>query len=100
MCIITLTVVFGISLGKVRAEYTQAVRSAGTRASACIERAERKQYEKVRTLGYVKHVGRSMLTGEGLLADSERRVCMLQWLDRRGKRLLSRPIQTSPGIIP
>lgn len=94
MCIITLTMVFGISLGKVRAEYTQAVRSAGTRASACIERAERKQYEKVRTLGYVKHVGRSMLTGEGLLADSERRVCMLQWLDRQAWEEIVKPAYT------
>ena len=94
MCIITLTMVFGISLGKVRAEYTQAVRSAGTRASACIERAERKQYEKVRTLGYVKHVGRSMLTGEGLLADSERRVCMLQWLDSQAWEEIVKPAYT------
>lgn len=94
MCIITLTMVFGISLGKVRAEYTQAVRVAGTRASACIERAERKQYEKVRTLGYVKHVGRSMLTGEGLLADSERRVCMLQWLDSQAWEEIVKPAYT------
>lgn len=94
MCIITLTMVFGISLGKVRAEYTQAVRSAGTRASACIERAERKQYEKVRTLGYVKHVGRSMLTGEGILADSERRVCMLQWLDSQAWEEIVKPAYT------
>lgn len=94
MCIITLTMVFGISLGKVRAEYTQAVRSAGTRASACIERAERKQYEKVRTLGYVKHVGRSMLTGEGLLADSEQRVCMLQWLDSQAWEEIVKPAYT------
>lgn len=94
MCIITLTMVFGISLGKVRAEYTQAVCSAGTRASACIERGERKQYEKVRTLGYVKHVGRSMLTGEGLLADSERRVCMLQWLDSQAWEEIVKPAYT------
>ncbi len=94
MCIITLTMVFGISLGKVRAEYTQAVRSAGTRASACIERAECKQYEKVRTLGYVKHVGRSMLTGEGLLADSERRVCVLQWLDSQAWEEIVKPAYT------
>ena len=47
VCIVTLTVVFGISLGKVRAEYTRAVRAAGTKASACIERADRRQYEKV-----------------------------------------------------
>ena len=108
-CIVTLTVVFGISLGKMRAEYTQAMRAAGTRASACIERADHKQYEKVRALGYVKHVGRSMLAGEGFLAggaaqteqedsaaaaDGEQRVCMIQWLDEQVWEEIVKPAYT------
>ncbi len=121
-CIVTLTVVFGISLGKMRAEYTQAVRAVGTRASARIERADRKQYEKVRALGYVKHVGRSMLAGEGFVAggatqteqedsaaaatqagqedgtaaaDSEQRVCMIQWLDEQAWEEIVKPAYTN-----
>lgn len=120
-CIVTLTMVFGISLGKMRAEYMQAVRAAGTKASACIERADRKQYEKVCTLGYVKQAGRSVLIGEGIAADgaarteqenragvaarteqedgasgtdSERRVCQIQWLDEQAWEEIVKPAYT------
>ena len=37
LCILTLTIVFGIASGKIEAEYLKAVREAGTTASACIE---------------------------------------------------------------
>lgn len=94
-CIVTLTVVFGISLGKVRAEYTRAVRAAGTKASACIERADRRQYEKVRALEYIRRAGRSVLVGEGFAAaDSEQRVCQIQWLDEQAWEEIVKPAYT------
>lgn len=121
LCIVTLTMVFGISFGKVKAEYTRAVRSAGTAASACIEGAEFKQYEKVRDLEYVKLAGRSVPVGEGISAegagsegleagtegagkerreagtegaDSDRRICRIQWLDHLTWEEIIKPAYT------
>lgn len=109
VCIITLTVVFGVSLGKVRAEYMQAVRTAGTAASACIEGANHKQYEKISALGYVKWAGRSVLVGEGLAIDgtvkkeredstngedSERRICQIRGVDDQAWEELIKPAYT------
>lgn len=64
LCIVALTMVFGIAFGKVQAEYTRAIRAAGTRASACIERASQEQYGEVRSLSYVKRAGRRVSVGE------------------------------------
>ncbi len=109
LCIVTLTMVFGISFGKVKAEYTRAVRSAGTAASACIEGAEFKQYEKVRDLEYVKLTGRSVPVGEGISsegagkegreagaegADGDRRICRIQWLDHLTWEEIIKPAYT------
>ena len=44
LCILTLTIVFGIASGKIEAEYLKAVREAGTTASACIEKGRKKSY--------------------------------------------------------
>ena len=60
LCIVTLTMVFGIAYGKVQAEYTKAARAAGTAASACIENAGLSHYQKVRSLSYVKQGKRSL----------------------------------------
>ena len=109
LCIVTLTMVFGISFGKVKAEYTRAVRSAGTAASACIEGADFKQYEKVRDLEYVKLTGRSVPVGEGISsegagkegreagaegADGDRRICRIQWLDHLTWEEIIKPAYT------
>ena len=121
LCIVTLTMVFGISFGKAKAEYTRAVRSAGTAASACIEGADFKQYEKVRDLEYVKLAGRSVPVGEGISsegagkegreadaesagkerreasaegADGDRRICQIQWLDHLTWEEIIKPAYT------
>ena len=41
LCILTLTIVFGIASGKIEAEYLKAIREAGTTASACIEKGDK-----------------------------------------------------------
>lgn len=41
LCILTLTIVFGIASGKIEAEYLKAVREVGTTASACIEKGDK-----------------------------------------------------------
>ncbi len=102
LCVVTLTMVFGISFGKVRAEYTRAVRAAGTAASACIEGAGPEQYEKVRTLSYVKEAGRSVPAGEGIAGegdaskntDSRRRVCRILVLDGQAWEKIVKPAYT------
>lgn len=70
LCIVTLTMVFGIAYGKVQAEYTKAVRAAGTAASVCIERADLSHYQKVQSLNYVKQAGRSVSIGEAVAEDT------------------------------
>ena len=62
--IVTLTMVFGISFGRIRAEALRAAREAGTAASGQIEKADRSQYAAVRSLGYISQAGRSVTVGE------------------------------------
>lgn len=60
LCILTLTFVFGTAYGKINAEYTKNIRMDGTTASTYIEEGTKQQYEKARSLGYVKETGRRM----------------------------------------
>ena len=70
LCIITLTMVFGIAVGKVQAEYLKEARAAGTTASASIGGAGTSVYQKVRSLGYVKQAGRRVSVGWASAAKS------------------------------
>ena len=92
LSIVTLTMVFGISCGKVRAEYVKAVREAGTAASACIENADLSQYAAVRSLGYIEEVGRNVTVGRA--EANEEAVCTIQWLDDSAWEHLIRPAYT------
>ena len=89
LSIVTLTMVFGISCGKVRAEYVKSVREAGTAASARIENADMSQYAAVRTLGYVEEAGRSVTVGSAEAAGEA--ACVIQWLGDRAWGHLIRP---------
>lgn len=92
LCILTLTMVFGISYGKLKAEYTKSVRAAGTRASVCIENAEESQYQKLKTLGYVKQMGR--LISVGRAERGGERICSIQVLDGPAWEELVQPAYT------
>lgn len=97
LCMITLTIVFGMAFGKVKAESVRAVREAGSSASACIECAGEEQYEKVCSLSYVKKAGRSVLVGEGGIEEEntgKRRVCQVQILDRPAWEEFVKPAYT------
>ncbi len=96
LCIITLTVIFGITYGKIQAEYLKAVREAGTTASAFIEDADIAQYSQVRVLGYIKHAGRRAGMGTAYAGGSlkEHAVCTLQWLDTEAWEDIIRPAYT------
>lgn len=92
LCIVTLTMVFGISFGKIQAEYVKAVRSAGTAASVCIEGASQSQYEKVRSLGYVRRAGRRVPVGE--VSANGQTVCVVQVLDDIAWEEMAKPVYT------
>ena len=92
LCIVTLTMVFGIAFGKVQAEYMRAVRMAGTSASACIAGASREQYEEVRSLSYVKRVGRSVSVGEAVAEEGT--TFRVQVLDKSAWEEIVKPAYT------
>ena len=98
LCIVTLTMVFGITTGKVRAEYTKAARAAGTTASAVIEGAEDPQYQKVLSLGYVKQAGRRVSVGWASAGESaaedEKPSFRIQMLDTLAWEKMIRPAYT------
>ena len=77
--IMTLTMVFGISFGKVRAEYTKSVRQAGTTASGILENATASQYRKMNSLGYIKKAGRKAKAG--VIESQGKNICELSMLD-------------------
>ena len=82
LCILTLTFVFGTAYGKINAEYTKNIRMDGTTASTYIEEGTKQQYEKVRSLGYVKETGRRMKMGEAAESGKKESICSIQVLDQ------------------
>lgn len=87
LCILTLTFVFGTAYGKINAEYTKNIRMDGTTASTYIEEGTKQQYEKVRSLGYVKETGRRMKMGETA-------ICSIQVLDQTVWKKMMKPAYT------
>lgn len=92
LCIVMLTVVFGISYGKMQAECTKAARAAGTTASVSIQDADASQYAVVKGLDFVKRAGRRVSVGE---AEAEGKpVCRIKWLDEQAWEKLMKPAYT------
>ena len=87
LCILTLTFVFGTAYGKINAEYTKNIRMDGTTASTYIEEGTKQQYEKVRSLGYVRETGRRMKMGETA-------ICSIQVLDQTAWEKMMKPAYT------
>ena len=87
LCILTLTFVFGTAYGKINAEYTKNIRMDGTTASTYIEEGTKQQYEKARSLGYVRETGRRMKIGETA-------ICSVQVLDRTAWEKMMKPAYT------
>ena len=82
LCILTLTFVFGTAYGKINAEYTKNIRMDGTTASTYIEEGTKQQYEKARSLGYVRETGRRMKMGEATESGKKESICSIQVLDQ------------------
>ncbi|GEM_PF-237709 len=127
--ILTLTVTFGISYGKVQAEYLKSVRKAGNAASVCISGVDGEQYRMIQNLGYVKQAARSVTVGEAKAEQSEKEkteekaerpgaadtkekqssaggqdggsVCTIQWTDLTGWEEIFCPAYTEiHGVYP
>lgn len=92
LCVVTLSVVFGISTGKIEAEYTKAVRQAGTAASAELKGADENQYNIISSLDYVKEAGRRIIIGNA--AYKEQDICEIQMLDEPAWENLVKPAYT------
>lgn len=112
--IVTLTMVFGITFGRIRAEALRAAREAGTAASGQIEKADRSQYAAVRSLGYISQAGRSVTVGEAVAVKAQHEekraeeeqfeeetseeavpsVCLVRWMDRDAWEGLTVPAYT------
>ena len=94
LCILTLTFVFGTAYGKINAEYTKNIRMDGTTASTYIEEGTKHQYEKVRSLGYVKETGRRMKMGEAAESGKKESICSIQVLDQAAWEKMMKPAYT------
>ena len=95
LCILTLTIVFGIASGKIEAEYLKAIREAGTTASACIEKGDKLLYSSARELPYVKEAGRRATVGS--ISQNKTGVsglCSLQAVDQNAWEYIQKPAYT------
>ena len=94
LCILTLTFVFGTAYGKINAEYKKNIRMDGTTASTYIEEGTKQQYEKVRSLGYVRETGRRMKMGEATESGKKESICSIQVLDQAAWEKMMKPAYT------
>ena len=94
LCILTLTFVFGTAYGKINAEYTKNIRMDGTTASTYIEEGTKQQYEKARSLGYVRETGRRMKMGEATESGKKESICSIQVLDQTAWEKMMKPAYT------
>lgn len=63
------------------------IRMDGTTASTYIEEGTKQQYEKARSLGYVRETGRRMKMGEATESGRKESICPYKcWIRLHGKR--------------
>ena len=91
LCIAALTMVFGITRGKIRAEELNTIRTAGTAASGVVEDGNASQYAFLKAAGYISQAGRCVAVGP---AESEETVCAVRWADEDAWEKLLRPAYT------
>ncbi|MDN0060895.1 ABC transporter permease [Mediterraneibacter glycyrrhizinilyticus] len=88
LSIITLTMVFGISRGKIRSEELSMIRENGTAASGVVESGTASQYASLKSLDYIKQTGRCFTVGAATAAEKDSgaesektTVCTIRWAD-------------------
>ena len=82
LCIHTQTIVVGTAYRKKKSQYTKKNPMDGTPATTYIEEGTKQQYEKARSLGYVRETGRRMKMGEATESGKKESICSIQVLDQ------------------
>lgn len=85
LSIVVITVIFGITRGKIRAEEMRTIRMNGTAASGTVEKGNTSQYIRLKSMSYIDQAGRCVSVGPAYPEDTgsvqENAVCTLKWAD-------------------
>lgn len=102
LSVVTLTMVFGVTQGKIRAEELKTIRMAGTAASGTVEKGNASQYAALQSMDYMKQTGRRVTVGPAESvetgADQEnagKSVCLVEWADTGAWEKLICPAYTN-----
>ena len=95
--IVAITMVFGISCGKIQAEEIRLTRENGTASSGRIEDGTEEQYAKLKQLDYIKQVGKSIFVGEAteVSENNAKTICDIVWADSESWNNFWRPAYTN-----
>ena len=95
--IVAITMVFGISCGKIQAEEIRLTRENGTASSGRIEDGTEEQYAKLKQLDYIKQVGKSIFVGEAtdISDDNAKTICDVVWADSESWNNFLKPAYTN-----
>ena len=95
--IVAITMVFGISFGKIQAEEIRLTRENGTVSSGRIEDGTEEQYAKLKQLDYIKQVGKSIFVGEAtdISEDNAKTICNVVWADSESWNNFLKPAYTN-----
>ena len=95
--IVAITMVFGISCGKIQAEEIRLTRENGTASSGRIEDGTEEQYAKLKQLDYIKQVGKSIFVGEAtdVSENNEKTICDIVWADSESWNNFLKPAYTN-----
>lgn len=95
--IVAITMVFGISFGKIQAEEIKLIRENGTASSGRIEDGTEEQYAKLNQLDYIKQVGKSIFVGEAtdISQNNAKTICNVVWADSESWNNFLRPAYTN-----
>ena len=95
--IVAITMVFGISVGKIQAEEIRLTRENGTASSGRIEDGTEEQYAKLKQLDYIKQVGKSIFVGEAtdISENNEKTICDVVWADSESWNNFLKPAYTN-----
>ena len=95
--IVAITMLFGISCGKIQAEEIRLTRENGTASSGRIEDGTEEQYAKLKQLDYIKQVGKSIFVGEAtdVSENNEKTICDVVWADSESWNNFLKPAYTN-----
>ena len=95
--IVAITMIFGISCGKIQAEEIRLTRENGIASSGRIEDGTEEQYAKLKQLDYIKRVGKSIFVGEAtdISDDNAKTICDVVWANSESWNNFLKPAYTN-----